>query len=113
MVFNLLWPIEAETVDGLALDQTVNEVRSFKRPAWRHLVLANLNLLRQDVVSDLFTRFSNIRSLPIHALIPDHAHCEVIDSNSMILPAHDLWCHVSWCSRGIFGIVRVPHSGDT
>lgn len=70
----------------------------------------NLNLLGENMVSDLLSILTNIGSSPKHALIPYHTHCKIINCNTMVLPAHHLWSHVSWCSRCILCILRIPYS---
>jgi hypothetical protein len=71
------------------LDQLIHKVGGFKTPSWGHLVLSDLDLLGENVISDLLSCFAYIGALAVHAFIPDDAHCEVINSDSMILPAHD------------------------
>lgn len=75
------------------------------------------------MVSDFFSSFPGVRSLSIHALVSNHAHSKIVNGNSMILSAHNLGSciyllnekptHISWCARGVLGVVRVPHSRDS
>lgn len=72
----------------------------------------DLNLLSQNSIPDLFPWLSNIWSLPKHALVRNDAHGKVVDSDSVVLAAHDLGGHVAGSSGRVFGVVRVPDSGD-
>jgi hypothetical protein len=48
-----------------------------------------------------------------HALIGHDTSSEIINSYSMILPAHDLRGHVPGCTRGVLIILWTPLSRDT
>ena len=85
----------AQPVCWLSLDQTIDQVCSLRRPASWDVIWMNLDLLGQDLVSNLFTVFSMIRSLAKHAFVGNYAHCKVVHSNTMILSAHHFWCHVA------------------
>ncbi len=63
MRLDLRRPVEAEPVDGLALDHLVDEIGGLDTPALRDVEALNLNLFRQNVVPDLLARFANIRPL--------------------------------------------------
>ena len=72
-----------------------------------------LNLFGQNVVADFFPRFSDVRSLAHHAFISDDSHCKIVDSHTMILPAHHFRSHIAWCTRGFLGVVRIPNPCNT
>ena len=105
MVLDLLRASEAEAVDRLPLDQLVNEVSRLETPARRHLVLADLHLLGEDMVSNLLTRLAHVRTLTIHALVADDTHGKVVNCHPVILPAHHFWCHVPRGPRCVFCVV--------
>ena len=105
VVLDLLRAIKAESVDRLPLDQLVDEVSRLETPPRRHLVLADLHLLGKYVVSDLLSRLPHVRTLAIHALVPDDPHGKVVNRHPVILPAHHLWCHVPRCPRCVFSVI--------
>lgn len=113
MVFDLVRPIDAESVLGLPLDHFVDEVSCLDRPASGHLALLYLYLLGQNVVSDFLPRFAHIRSSAVHALVGHDSHGEVIHHHIVVLPAHHLGSHVAWSSRSVLGILRSPDSCDS
>ena len=98
MLLDFLRTVKSETVNRFSLDQTVNEVRSFERPPRRDLIFTDLNLLREDVIPNLFPCLTDIRSLSVHAFVTNNAHCEVVYSNTMILPTHDFRSHITGSS---------------
>jgi hypothetical protein len=63
MPFYFLYSTSSKTVLGFALDHLVYEVSCCSGPTRRNIRLPNLNLLLQDVVSDLFPRLTNVGSL--------------------------------------------------
>jgi hypothetical protein len=77
------------------------------------------------MVSDLFPGLTDIGPLPIHALISNDSHGEIVNGYAMILTAHDLGgyislksyliilTHVSRCATRILSVIWVPHSRDT
>jgi hypothetical protein len=102
-----LRPVVAQALQRFSLDQLVDEVRRFIGPAWRHLVLADLNLSFKDVVPDLLSAPTVVWSSPEHALVSNDAHCIIVNTDPMVLFAHDLRCHVARGStRFIFVVLR-------
>jgi len=61
----------------------------------------NLDLLGQDVITDLFTVLTMVWALAKHAFVSNDTHREVINCDTMVLTAHYLWCHVSGRARRI------------
>ena len=108
-----MWSLLAEAVTRFALDQPIDEVGRLDRPSIRDLVRMNLDLLGQNVISDLLPILAMIRSLPMHAFIGNDTHGKVINSDTMVLPTHDLGCHIPRRSRRVLRVLRVPESGDT
>lgn len=81
----------------------------------------NLNLFGKNVVPYILSCFSNVGSLSEisnesvpypshHAFEGDDSNCEVIDSYSMVLTAHNFRCHVARSSAGFLRVVRIPYS---
>ena len=65
------------------------------------------------MVSDFFSVLAVIWSFTEHTLICDYTHCEIINSNAVILTAHDLWCHIAWRSGRVFRVLRIPQPCNT
>jgi hypothetical protein len=122
VISNFRRSIETKTVLWLTLDESVHEICRLHRPTKGDLIPFDLYLLCQDVISDLFTCLSYVRSLnnhvnkisypSHHTLIANYTDCEVVNSHPVILPAHDFWGHVSGRAAGLLRILRVPYSGD-
>ena len=56
----------------------------------------DLDLFRQNVIANLLSVLPMVRPLAKHALVGDHAHRKVVDSDAVVLAAHDFWSHVAW-----------------
>ena len=110
VVFYILRAVESESVQRLSLNKSIDEVSSLDRPAVRDICSFDLDLLSEDVVSDLSSVSALVRSSAEHALVADDSHGEVVDCDSVRLLAHDFRSHVAWGSTRIFGVVRVPHA---
>ena len=65
------------------------------------------------MISDLLPVLTLVRTLAKHALIGDDTHCKVVNSNAMVLSAHDFWCHVARSARRVFGVLRIPEAGNS
>ncbi len=65
MVLHLSRSVQPEAVHRLSLNHLVSKVSGLDAPAARNLVATNLYLFREDVVTDFFARFSNVRSLKL------------------------------------------------
>lgn len=76
-------------------------------------MLLDLHLLRQNVVSNLFSTFPKVRSLPEHALKSYNSNSKIVNSDTMILPTHNFWRHVTRSTACIFLVIRSPYSGDS
>lgn len=111
MPFNFLRSIQAKSIHRFPLQSFVYEIGCFKTPAFRDFMSFYLHLLRQDSVSNLLSRFTNVWSFPKHTLISDHSNCKVINSDSMVLATHYFRRHVPRCAGRVFRVIRVPHSG--
>ena len=67
----------ADSVDRLALQALVDEVGCFFIPTSWDIVVADLNLTAEYLVSDILSSPAFIGPLAHHALIGDHAHGKV------------------------------------
>jgi hypothetical protein len=105
--------VVSKPVLGLSLYHFIDEIRSLNRPPTRHFPLLDLDLLGQNMVSNLLSRFTNVRSASEHALISHNSHSEVVDTGCVIDPTHNLGSHVAWRSRRILSVFRPPDSCNT
>lgn len=65
------------------------------------------------MVSDLLPVLAVVWTLAKHALVGDDSHGEVVNSDTMVLPAHDLRGHIAWRARSILRIFSMPQAGDS
>ena len=65
VIFNLVGPVQAETVCRLPLYHLVNEVCGLDGPALRDLIPLDLDLFRQNVISYLLPTLANIGPLTV------------------------------------------------
>ena len=113
MILDVLRTVKAETVQGLALDQTVDEVSSLNGPAWWNVSASDLNLPSKDMLTDLPSIPTSVGPPAEHALVANDTHGEIIDGDTVRLTAHNFGSHVTWRARRIFLVLRIPHSGNT
>jgi len=113
MAFDFVASVVAESVLRLPLDHLVDEVRGLYAPPDRNLLLLDLDLLCQDIVSDVFPRLSDVRPFTVHALVSHNSHGKIVHGERMILPTHDLGSHVPGRARRVLSILLSPISCDT
>ena len=65
------------------------------------------------MIADFFSRFSNIGTSPVHALVGHYTNREVVNRIAVVVSTHDLRSHVTRCARCILRIFRTPQSGDS
>ena len=85
----------AYTLSWTPLQALVDKIRCFFVPAIRDGILLDLNLSHKDLVTDIFSCPSLVRSLAHHALIRYHTYCKVIRHYSVVLSAHYFWRHIA------------------
>ena len=110
MIFNFSCSIVSKSISGFSLDHFIDKISSFDWPSSWNFSFFNLNLFRQNMISNFFSRFSLIRSFSIHTFICHDTYCKIIHRRRMILSAHNFWCHISWSSRSILSIFWSPYS---
>lgn len=113
MIFHLSGSIIAQSILGLSLNHFVDKVSGFYTPSPWNLSFLYLNLFRQNMVPNFFSRFSDIWTAPKHAFVSHDSNGKIVYSSSVILSAHDFRGHVSWCARSVLGILRPPNSSNT
>jgi hypothetical protein len=113
MTFDFVAAVVAESVLRLSLDHLVDEVRGLYAPPDRNFLLLDLDLLRQDIVSDVFSRLSNIRPFAVHALISHNSHSKIVHGERVILPTHDLRSHVPGRAGRVLRVLLSPISCDS
>lgn len=95
MCLDLCVPVEPESAGCLSLDALVDEVCGFNGPAVRNLVTLDLDLARNDLISDFTSAFSCVRSTSVHALVANDSHRKVVSSDTMVLTTHHFGSHVA------------------
>lgn len=108
MFFKHVGALFTQSIARFALNQPIDEVSRLDGPSPRDFVRVDLDLLGENVVTDLLPVLAMVGSFAKHAFVSYHAHGEVIDCNAVILSAHNLGCHVSRCPRSVLGILWVP-----
>ena len=104
----------AESFDAFPHDKFVNEVSSLKRPSCRDVLLSNLNLFLQNLVSDLLPSLPHVGSFTHHALIGDDSECVIVYSECMVLFAKHFRGHVAWSSARLLGVLifEIPSDAE-
>lgn len=113
MILHFMSATIPQSILWFSLNHFIYKVRGFDWPSSLNFSFLYLNLLREDVISNFFSRFSNVWSSSIHAFIGHYSNGEVINRGGMILSAHYLWSHVTWCSRCVLRIFGSPYSCNT
>lgn len=113
MCLDLCRSIQTKPCTRFSLQQFVTEVTSFDAPIHWNLVSAYAHLLGQYLVSNFLAALAAVGSESEDAFEYDHAECEIVDCDTVVLPAHDFRSHVAWCARGVFLVFGSPYSGDT
>lgn len=120
------------------MSYSVNKISTFKTPSFWDILLPNLYLFTENLISNFLSCFANIGSSSHHAFIDYDAKSIIIYSNSMIMSTHHLRCldynkiwlyilfnywipcvdgqrscltHISRCSTCIWGVFWLPNSG--
>jgi len=113
MTFHFRSTIYTKSILWFSLNHFIYKVSCFNWPSSWNFTLFNLNLSRKNMVSYFFSWFSYIRSSSIHAFISNDADSKVINCSSMILSAHDFWCHIPRCTWSILSVFWSPYSCNT
>ena len=113
MIFDFSCSIVSKPISWFSLDHFIYEICSFDCPSSWNFSFFNLNLFRQNMISNFFSGFSLIRTFTIHTFICHDSHSKIIYRSSVILPAHNFWCHISWSSRSVLSIFWSPYSSNS
>lgn len=113
MAFDFVAAVVAKSVLRLSLNHLVDEVGSLDAPPNRHLLFLDLDLLCQDIVSDVLPGFAYVWAFAEHALVSHNAHSKIVHGERMVLSAHYLGSHVPWRSRSVLRILFSPISCDS
>ena len=98
MILHFQASIISQSFLRFSLNHFVNKISCFNRPTLGNFSFFYLNLFWQYMFPYFFSRFSYIRSSSIHAFISHYTGCKVINSNSVILSAHNLRSY-SWINK--------------
>lgn len=113
MVFNIFWPVETKSIQRFSLDKPIDKISSLYRPAFWDLYPLDLNLFRENMLSDLLPSPPSIRPPSKHAFIANDTHGKVVNSDSVWLLTYDFGSHVPRSPRGVLRVVWVPYTGNT
>ena len=80
------------------------------RPSRWNLLWPYLNLLAQNLIPDLFSVSSIVRPSPQHQLVGDDSNCIIVNWKRVILPTHNLRCHIAWSTTSIGIIIGLDDS---
>lgn len=105
MPFDFVYTIVAETFVALPLNELVDEVGCLEGPAVGDVLLADLHLLLEDLVTNLLPGLSHVWPPAHHALEGDHSESVVVNSESVILLAENLRGHVAGGAAGLLGVL--------
>ena len=78
MILDLVTSVKTESILRLPLNHLIDKISSFNTPANGHFLLLDMDLLGQNIVSDLLPRLADVGPAPKHALVGEDAHSEVI-----------------------------------
>jgi len=79
-----------------SLKALIDEVSCLDRPTLWNFVALDLDLLAEDLFSDLSPASTDVWSAALHALVCDDTNGKVVSGESVILPTHHFWGHVAW-----------------
>ena len=71
------------------------------------------HLLRKQHISNFLSSSTDIWSSPHHELISNHSKCEVVNAETVVLPAHYFGRHIPRCARSIRAVIRLEYSRNT
>ncbi len=101
----------ADTVYRLALQTLVDKVCGFLVPTVRNIVVTDLNLSTEDLISDILSCPALVGSLAHHALIGDNTDGEVVCCQAMVLTTHDFRSHIAWRATRLARVIRREDPG--
>lgn len=110
---DLIHSVIAKSLVAFPLNQFINEVSSFNRPARRNFLLFDLHLFLEHLISDLLPCFALVWPLSHHAFISNDSKCVIIDSKCMVLLAEDLGGHIAGGPARLLGILFLIMPGYT
>jgi len=113
MLLHFFGAVRTQPILRLPLDHSVDEVGGLGGPASWNVFVLDLNLLGEDVVSDLLSRLADIRTPTEHAFEGHDADSEKVYRSGVVLATHHLRGHVAWRARCILCVVLAPDASDT
>ena len=113
MIFNFWCSIVSKSIRRFSLNHFIDKISRFNRPASWNFSFFDLDLFRQNMISNFFSRFSLIWTFTVHALICHNSYGEIIYRSGVVLSTHHFWCHISWSSWCILSIFWSPNSSNS
>ena len=103
----------AYTVHGLALEALVDEVGCFFVPTIWNVIVSDLNLATENLISNVFSRAALVGPLTHHALVGDDTDSKIVCSQPVVLSTHDLGGHVSWRATCLTCVIGGQNPSNT
>lgn len=97
----------------LLINYFIYEICCLAAPVYWELFRFYNGLLSQNLVTNLFSIFANIRSATQHELVSHNPHCKIISTVGVIFSANDLRRHIARCTTSILMIILTYLSGNT
>ena len=95
----------AQPLNRFSLQQFVDEVSCFHRPAFGDLFFLDQHLSFLYFLFYLLSRFTEVRPFSHHNFVYNHSECVVVHLVSMTVVEHNFRGHVAWGARGVLSIV--------
>jgi len=113
MTKNLFNSIKAQSVWGFPLNHSVNEISPLHWPVSGNLLPLDLNLLGQNLVSDLLSASAIVRPFYKHKFVCNYPNSKVVSLKWVILPTQHLRSHVPRCSASVTRVILSPFSSHS
>ena len=105
MVLYLLSTSPSQSSNRSSLEKFIDKICDFDGPAFRNLFFLDDNLFGKNLLSNLFSGATLVRSFAHHEFIQDNSQSVVINLKAMILSGHYFWRHIPRRTRSVIGIL--------
>ena len=101
------------TTKLLFISYFIYEICCLAAPVYWQLFGFYDGLFSQNLVTNLFSVFTNIGSAAQHEFVAHNPHCKIISTIGMIFSANDFRRHIARCTTSILMIILTYLSGNT
>ena len=98
-------PLVTYPIHWLPLQALVYEVCGTFVPSIWNVVLFDLYLSEENLIPNILSCTSLVRSLTHHALISNDSHGEVVRSKAVVLSAHNFRSHITRRATGLTSVI--------